>query len=480
MSESIWSKTVDIPGRPVLSGSLSVEAAVIGGGLAGILTARLLQAAGVQVVVLEADRIGSGQTKNTTAKITAQHGLIYQKLSGMGSELSARYAAANRKAIADYARIIAEEHIDCGFTRAPAYLYSTASPEPLRLEADAAQRAGIDAVFTTDTALPFPVKGAVKFHDQAQFHPLAFLRAVSQPLDIYEHTRVTKVEGETLFTDRGTVTAKHIVFATHFPFLNFPGYYFLRMHQARSYVVALEHAAQLDDMYLGVDDDGLSLRTSGPYLLLGGGGHRTGEHSAGGSYQLLRDKAAKYWPGSREAAHWSAQDCMTLDGIPYIGRFSGNRPNWYVATGFGKWGMTSSMVSATLLTALITGAEAQEAAVFSPQRFASPASAKTLLQNSLQAVKGLSRELISLPPDYAESLGCGRGGVVDYKGRKLGVYKDESGQLFAIDPRCPHLGCQLEWNPDERSWDCPCHGSRFDYRGNLLDGPAQEDLTRST
>jgi len=477
--KSIWSKTTDLPEYPALSGNITTEAAVIGGGLAGILTAFYLQQRGIKTVVLEADRIGSGQTKNTTAKITAQHNLIYHKLIlNFGEEKAQQYADANQQAIAEYHRIITENRIDCDFEERPAYLYSTNPQDVPALEQEtaAAQRLGIDAAFTGQSTLPFPIAGAVKFQGQAQFHPLKFLRTIAKDLVIFERTRVKTVEDDRVQTAQGTVRAEHIVFATHFPFINLPGFYFARMHQERSYVLALRHAAQLDGMYLGVDAEGLSFRNSGDILLLGGARHRTGENSAGGKYDMLRQKAALFYPESTEAAHWSAQDCIPLDGVPYIGQFSASTPNWYVATGFGKWGMTSSMVSARLLSDLIAGRENPHAEVFSPQRFTPSASAKAFLADSAQAVKGLTRRVFALPEADAEALPAGHGGVVERDGHKAGVFKDEHGKVYLVSIRCPHLGCQLEWNPDEKSWDCPCHGSRFDYRGKLIDNPAQEDL----
>ena len=477
MNKSIWSKTVEFPERTPLPGDLTADAAVIGGGLAGVLTAHFLQEAGLHVVVLEASRVGSGQTKNTTAKITSQHGLIYHRLlEQLGEERARQYAEANQRAIEEYRNLVTERRIECDFTEAPAYLYSTAEREPLEQEFEAARLLGIDAALCDGAELPFPVAAVLRFDRQARFHPLEFLRAVAEPLEIYEQTAVQSVEENRLQTDRGTVTAQHIVFATHYPFLNVPGYYFMRMHQERSYVLALENAAQLTGMYLGVDEDGLSLRPQGNLLLLGGGNHRTGENSAGGQYRKLREAAKRYWPESREAAAWSAQDCMTLDGMPYIGRFSSSTPNWYVATGFQKWGMTSSMVSALLLTDLIVKGESPWEAVFSPQRFEPTASAKTLMQETAQATKGLARKLFTPPRADIEALPTGHGGVVEYDGDKVGVYKDDNGEAFIVSIRCPHLGCQLEWNPDEKSWDCPCHGSRFDYRGNLIDNPAQRGL----
>lgn len=476
-NKSIWLQSADFKERKELQEELTVDAAVIGGGLAGILTAYYLQKTGLRTVVLEAVRIGSGQTSNTTAKITSQHNLIYDMLAEKFSKEQARlYAEANESAIAEYKRIIAKEAIVCDFTEAPAYLYTTDNAAPLLAEAAAAQEAGIPAELCSKTELPFPVTEALRFPNQAHFHPLKFLYAIAEQLEIYEHTKVLDVDGMTLHTPHGKVHASHIVFCCHYPFKNVPGYYFMRMHQERSYVIALENAQTPEGMYLSVDEDALSFRTQDNLLLLGGGGHRTGENSVGGQYAKLRDAAQKYYPGCKEVAAWSAQDCMTLDGVPYIGRFCVTTPNWYVATGFQKWGMTSSMVSAMLISDLITKGESPWEEVFTPQRFKPSASAQTLMQDTAQAVKGLSRRIFTPPRADIEALPCGHGGVVEYDGEKVGVYKNEDGETFIVEIRCPHLGCQLEWNPDEKSWDCPCHGSRFDYLGNVLDNPAQDNL----
>ncbi len=474
---SIWTQSTQPPHCPVLPGDKSADAVVIGGGMAGILTAYQLKEAGVEAVVLEADRVGSGQTQNTTAKITSQHGPIYARLlRQLGAEGAGQYARANQRAIGEYRRIVRDLGVDCALEERPACLYSVREEEPLREEARAQRALGLPAEFTTRTGLPFPVKGAVRLEGQAQFHPLLFLNAAAEQVQVYEQTRVLRVEGDRVETERGTVRAKHIVFACHFPFVNAPGYYFLRMHQERSYVLALEGPAPLDGMYYSIDPEGLSLRTSGPYLLVGGGAHRTGENSAGGKYATLRQAAKAHWPEAREQAHWSAQDCIPLDGVPYIGRFAPSAPNWYVATGFQKWGMTSSMVSAMLITALITGHEDPDGAVFSPRRFRLGAAAANLLEDGTQSVKGLSRQLFARGRAALADLPPGHGGVVELDGEKVGGYRREDGELFLISTRCPHLGCQLEWNPDEHSWDCPCHGSRFDYQGRLLTGPAQTGL----
>ena len=476
--ESLWSQSTEIPRRERLSRDLNTDVAVIGAGMAGVLIADRLRRHGIKTVVLEARRIASGQTKNTTAKITAQHGMIYNALiERFGRERAQQYAQANTSAIRQYAELIRERAIDCDFRELPACLYTQADTEPLRREAEAAASLGLDARFQTKTGLPFPVTGAVVFEGQAMFHPLKFIRAVSEGLEIYEDTPVLSVDGNELVTEGGTVRAQHVVFASHYPFVNVPGWYFMRMHQERSYVLALENTGwAADAMYYGADIQGLSLREASGLVLFGGGNHRTGENSVGGRYEALLSRARGLVPDCREAARWSAQDCMTLDGLPYIGQFAASTPNWHVATGFGKWGMTSSMIAATAIADGIAGQAPDWADVFSPSRFNLSVSAGKLATDTAQAFQGLAREIFSPPRAMLDELPNGHGGIVEVDGQKAGVYKDESGRCHVVNPRCPHLGCQLEWNPDEKSWDCPCHGSRFSYDGALIDNPAQENL----
>ena len=467
---------MEIPNTKAISQDLEVDVAVIGAGMAGVLTAYFLQQEGRQVAVFEANRIGAGQTSGTTAKITSQHGLIYDRLIrqlGMGA--AQQYAAANQRAVEDYKELIGRLGIDCDLEEQNAYLYATKDKKELEKEVQAALSLGLPASLTEKTTLPFPTVGAVCFKNQAQFHPLKFLKAISRQLTIYEKSRVEKVEGRVLTLGRHTVSARHVVFATHYPFVNAPGYYFSRMYQSRAYSMALRGATPPDGMYVDTALEGLSLRAYGDLAILCGEDHNTGENREGGRYEALRRRAAELYPGCEEVARWSAQDCMTSDGVPYIGRYSSDTRHWYVATGFGKWGMSSSMVAARILTGLITGKPDENGDVFSPQRFALR-DVPSMVEEGGRAVKGLTLELFSIPRAQARDLPAGHGGVVELNGETVGVYKHEDGTIFAVQTRCPHLGCQLEWNPDERSWDCPCHGSRFDYAGRWINGPAQQDL----
>ena len=475
--ESIWTQTVHMPSFPSLEGHREADVAIIGGGLAGILTADALRQAGAEVVVLEANRICSGQTAGTTAKLTAQHGLKYHQLiETLGFDAASQYAAANLKAVEHLRTLVQTRSIDCAFRDCTAFLYAVEAPGPLQDEYDACCQLGMDVFLTRNTELPFSAQ-ALGLRQQAHFHPLKLLAALAQNLTIFEHSRVLEVEGHTLRTNLGTVTAQTILFTCHYPFLNVPGYYFLRQHQERSYVLALEGITPFQDYYLGIDGEMLSFRPYGNVLLLGGSGHRTGENRQGHNYEELAKAAKRYFPQSNISIRWSAQDCIPMDGVPYIGQYAESRPDWLVATGFQKWGMTSSVVASMVLSDLAQGREPmREASVFSPHRFHMGASVKQLTDDTVHAVRGLGRRLLEPSRISTEDLPIGHGGVVEVDGEKLGVYRDERDQLFAISVKCPHLGCQLEWNPAEKSWDCPCHGSRFDIHGTLLNGPANSDL----
>jgi len=476
--KSVWSESCNFKKRESLNGNIEADVVVIGAGITGILTAYMLKKKGIDVVIIEAEEICSGNTKNTTAKITSQHSLIYDKLIKEFGEAKARqYASANELAIKKYKEIIENERIKCDFEEKDAYLYTMDNVEALEKELEAATKLGIKAKLLENTELPFKVKAALKFYNQGQFNPLKFLEVITEDLTIYENTKALEIKEELVVTDKGMVAANVIVVATHYPIMNTPGYYFIRMHQERSYVIALENAQDVNGMYIGIDKWGYSFRNYKDLLLLGGGSHRTGKNEAGGKYEELRQVARELYPNAKEKYHWSAQDCIPIDEIPYIGQYSTETPNVYVATGYKKWGMTSSMVAAMILSDMISGNKNDFAEIFSPTRFDMSASSKNLTQDVIETTKNFIAQKIHIPSEQVETVETGHGGIVEYNGEKVGVYKDNNGNIFTVTTKCPHLGCELQWNPDELSWDCPCHGSRFDYKGNWIESPAIRGLS---
>ena len=472
--ESIWNINIEKTAQKALPQKADVV--IIGGGMSGILTAFLLSEQNVNVILLESGRAASGITKYTTAKITSQHGLIYDKLiDGAGKEHAEMYARANQAAVERYHSIVEKYQIDCNFERLPHYVYSLESKEQIIKETKAAQSLGLPAAAVSEVKLPFAIKAAVRFNDQAQFHPLKFIQSLVKKIAIFENIKIQSVEQGRIVTTQGTISADFIVMATHYPFLNFPGWYFLKLYQQRSYVLALRHAAQLDGMYIDADTRGYSFRNHEDLLLLGGQGHRSGKHP-GNCYRNLEEAAAKFYPESCIAAQWSTQDCMSLDGIPYIGAYSRSTPNLLVATGFNKWGMTNSMAAAQILSDRILGKTNEYAKAFSPQRFHLKLSMHNLNEHVKESAIGLSKGYFHRPMRELSSIPNGGAGIIRYHGKRVGAYKNHKGEVFLVKAKCPHLGCELSWNSDERTWDCPCHGSRFDYHGNLIGNPAEESI----
>ena len=429
---SLWSETITLPTFEALNKNLKVDVLIIGGGITGILCAHFLHQAGVRYALVEADTICSGITKNTTAKITSQHGLIYHKIvKTYGPERARLYFEANEAALKEYRTL--SRNIPCDFEIKDNFVYSIHDERKLQRELTALSRLNIPASFSDKLLLPFETAGAVRFQKQAQFHPLKLMAELAKPLHIYEHTKVQELIGSVAVTTTGRVMADKIIIATHFPLLNKHGSYFLKLYQHRSYVLALEHAPSVNGMYVDDADKGMSFRTYQNILLLGGGGHRTGKH--GGTWTELRQFQQTHYPEAKERFHWATQDCMTLDDIPYIGQYSRRTPHLYTATGYNKWGMSSAMVAAQLLRDLILSKDTPYADLFSPSR--------TMLHPQLF----------------------------------LNAAESTINLLTPTKPRCPHLGCALKWNAAEHSWDCPCHGSRFTENGELIDNPATDDMT---
>ena len=321
---SIWAKTAQLPQFETLRQNTKTDVLVIGGGIAGLLCAYMLDRAGVEYLLVEAGRICSGVTKNTTAKITTQHGSIYAKLlREFGLEKAKMHLNANQKALEQYRSL--SRNIDCDFQECSSTVYSRRDIKKIESELEALQKIGAPAKFCAELPLPFSVAGAVSFENQAQFHPLKFLSAIAKGLHIFENTRVLQFIPGAVITEHGSIKAEKIIVATHFPILNKHGSYFLKLYQQRSYVIALKDVPKIDGMYVDEADAGLSFRDYNDFLLLGGNGHRTGKKSTG--WQDLEAFAQRYYPNAQIAARWATQDCITLDGIPYVGQYSKRTPN---------------------------------------------------------------------------------------------------------------------------------------------------------
>lgn len=404
---------------------------IIGGGMAGLLCAYFLDRAGIDYLVCEAGTIASGTTGSTTAVLSAQHGALYSNLiSSLGHEKAQNYLDANLKALHEY-RSMAQE-IDCDYEEKPSFIYSSDKPLLMEQEVAALQSLGFPATVERKLQLPVTIEAAVKFPGQAQFHPLKFIGGFCGDLNIREHSRIIRIKGTDAFTEQYRISAKRIIIASHFPILNTHGFYYAKLYQKRSYVIALENAPQYDGTYADDRENGMYFRNYRDLLLVGGGDHRTGEK--GGNFEEIRKFIKAAYPGATEKYAWATQDCMSLDGVPYIGNYSDLLPDVYVASGFNEWGMTTSMVAAKILCDMIMKKRSQYADVFNPSRSV-------------------------LTPQLFSNLGT----------TLLNFIKP-------VPKRCPHLGCALKWNSVEHTWDCPCHGSRFSEQGTLINNPATGDL----
>ncbi len=428
---SLWKKTAELPEFPTLKRNIKTDVLIIGGGMAGILTAYLLDKKGVNYCLVEGRRICGGTTGNTTAKITAQHGAVFNELlSSFGKEKAKMYLEANLKAVDFYKNICKDKNFD--FEIKDNFVYSLCDRKKIEDEISALETLGYKAELCENLPLPLKIAGAVKFSSQAQFNPIKFVSGIAKNLKIYEKTFIKAVSDGIAYTENYKIKAEKIIVATHFPFINRHGSYFLKLYQHRSYVLALKNAKDVGGMYVDEAQNGLSFRNYGDYLLLGGGDHRTGKQ--GGGYNELREFARKNYKESQEVYHWAAQDCISLDKIAYIGRYSALCSELFVATGFNKWGMTGSAVSAMILSDMVLDKENPYQEVFSPSRSI-------------------------LKPQLA-----------------INSFETMTNILKIKTPRCTHLGCALKWNKYEHTWDCACHGSRFSEDGKVLENPAMKDL----
>ena len=453
------------------------------------------------MAVLEAGRICSGTTGYTTAKVTSLHGLVYRELvERHGLERATAYADANQAAIARIADLVASDRIDCDLETAEACTYTERSDRVADIEAEveAAQRIGLPARFETGTELPYPVQGAVFLAAQAQFHPRRYCLGLAEavvrrnqedasrgPGRIFEHTRAVGVNERDgrceVSTPHGTVTAGRVVLATHLPFLDIGGF-FARAHPYRSYALAVTPADPTtipDAMYISADEPVRSVRRiAGGSMIVGGEGHKTGhDDDTRSRYRALEDWCGERFPGSSVTHRWSAQDYRTVDGMPYVGRLLPTTDRIYVATGFRKWGMTNGTAAGMILADTLLGAENPWREAFDSTRLAPGASIKSLVTENLDVGRRFVADRIrSWRPRNADDLAVGEGAIVELEGDKVAAYRDDTGKVHAVSPTCTHLGCQVSFNTAETTWDCPCHGSRFDHEGRVIEGPATSDL----
>lgn len=492
VNKSPWVTDGDRATFPPLQDDRRADVVVVGAGITGLTVARMLVEAGANVAVLDAGSVCAGATGYTTAKVTALHRLVYRELIDRhGDDRARAYAGANQDAVRIISDLVEADNIECDLVSAAAVTYTERDDLAAEIEAEieACRRVGLPAEFTTTTELPYPVKAAVRLDDQRHFHPRRYCvglarRIVSMGGAVHQDTRVLQVTtepcGASVTTDRGTVTGDIAVLATHLPFLHRGGF-FARAHPYRSYALSLRVRGDAPGaMYISAEDPTRSLRPApGRRLIVGGEGHKTGQDpDTRERYATLEAWTRSCFDVEAIEQRWSAQDYVTVDGLPYVGRLGRNEARVLVATGFRKWGMTNGTAAARILADSILGRENVRASAFDATRLAPKASVAAFLRENIGAAGHYVMDRIAaVRAPAAGSLRAGEGAVVKHDGVPAAGYRDEDGALHAVSPTCTHLRCQVTFNAAERSWDCPCHGSRFDTDGRVLEGPAVHDLT---
>lgn len=497
---SYWVESTKTTNYSKIDDEINTDICIIGGGITGIVTAYLLSksAPNLNIVILEADKVAMGVTANTTAKITSQHGLLYNYLyNSFGIETAKDYLNSNEEAIRLIENIVRENNLNCDFTSEDSYVYTCSKKNDNKIaeEWNTLKSIGYKAEYVTKCPLPFNIVSAIKFPNQAQFHPRKYLLSLLPILEknnikIYENSKVTDIKHKNnkyeLDVNNYKVNCNNLVLATHYPIKNFPGMYFIKMYQDSSYAIGVEIEKEIfNGMYVSCDTPTTSFRNitqdNGKKLLIvGGGTHKTGKTGINiqDSYINLENYIKTIYPDATVKYKWMTEDCVTLDKIPYIGEFSNFLPNMYVATGYKKWGMTTSHVAAQIICDEILKKENRYEKIYKATRMEPIKNNKEFGNMLKQSVYSLGINKVTPPIIDFEQLSKDSGGVVNYKGEKLGIYKDKSGKLFAVVPYCKHLGCELSWNNLEKTWDCPCHGSRYDYEGKIITEPTTEALIK--
>ncbi|RIX60244.1 FAD-dependent oxidoreductase [Paenibacillus nanensis] len=495
--ESYWTGTTEeLPSYPKLQSNIEADVVVVGGGISGITTAYILTKAGLRVVLLEAGRLLSGTTAHTTAKITAQHDLFYDELIRQeGVEKAGLYYNANLDALHFIRDTVQGLSIDCGFSAQDAYVYTNSDDylKKLQNEMAAYEKLGIPGALVDRIPLNgIPAKAAVVMKDQAQFHPLLYLKALVRHIaeagcQIFEHTTASKVQQgdpiKVVSMDNFEVSCKYAISCSHFPFYDGHGFFFARMHAERSYALGIRTDMEYPGgMYISAEEPKRSLRSATaadgkPILIVGGQSHKTGQGICTiNHYETLQNYAAEHLGAQEITYRWSAQDLVTGDKIPYIGRITDSSDNIFIATGYKKWGMTSGTAAAMIISDLIQEKESRYADLFAPSRKLSAKTLKNLVVDNFDVAKHLIGGKLEMVHRKPEDLALDEGAVVSVHGKRAGAYRDKDGKLHIVDTTCTHMGCEVEWNDGERTWDCPCHGSRFTHTGEVKEGPAERPL----
>lgn len=497
--ESYWRTGIEFPEFPSLEDNLQVDVVIVGAGITGITSAYLLVNEGLKVAVIEAGKVINGTTGHTTAKITAQHDLIYDEfIRNIGRSNARLYYEANKEALNFVKETVVKHSIDCDFSQQDAYIYSTTEEYARKIEneAEAYVKLGIDGGLV-DYSFPFDIdiQKVLVMKNQAQFHPTKYLIHLLKIITekgglIFENTTAVNIEtGELpVVLTRGElapkITAKNVLVCSHFPFYEGLGLYSTRMHADRSYALAVKTKKKFPGgMYLSADQPTRSLRSvtidGEEMVLIVGESHKTGQGIETMEHYKALEAFGEEVFGLEEIVHrWSAQDLVTLDKLPYIGELTSGQRNILIATGFRKWGMSNGTAAALLFRDIVLDKANNFRKLYSPSRFYAHPSLKNFFKENANVVSQLIKGKLESPKTNPNDLSNGEGAVITLDGHRKGAYKDDEGKLHIVDTTCTHIGCEVEWNNGERTWDCPCHGSRFSFTGEVIEGPAEKPLKK--
>lgn len=494
--ESYWIGTTPPTDYPSLKENIKTDILVVGGGITGLTNAYLLRQEGFDVVVIDSFRIAMSTSGHTTAKITSLHDLKYSSLEKkIGSDGAKRYGEINEKAISLIEGIIRQNNISCDFSHQPNYVYTLEDKylQDIEDEVRTAQALGLPAAYESSLDLPFQVKGAVCFKNQAQFHPRKYLLELANLYvknggHIFENTTAIDIhedkECRTTTRDGFTILSDKVIIASHFPFYDGGGFFSARMFAERSYGLAVKAKIKLSGgMYISYENPARSVRTQPleddeQLLIFSGEHHKTGvDDNEREHYKNLIKYAEDEYKAVEVLYRWSAQDYTAMDEIPFIGHITGSKLNIFIAAAYQKWGMTTSTVSAMIIRDILKHGKSEVEEIFKPARFTPVDSAKNFIKENLDVANNLISGKINLPPEDIK-LEPGEGKALMYNGHKAGAYKDMDGNVYIVDTTCQHLGCEVHWNSAEHTWDCPCHASRYSVEGTVIEGPALKPLDR--
>lgn len=493
---SIWLDSCNLKKYKKLENNINCDVCIIGGGITGISTAYYLSKKGFSVAIVEKDNLCAKTTGNTTGKITSQHGLFYDYLlKTFGLDFAKDYLEVNELAIQNIKQIINENNIDCDFEYKNNFVFTQKLDyiQKFKDEYKALKKLNFSPIFNEKLDIPFESVSSLGFPNQAQFNSVKYINGMLNYLEknnvqVYENSKVIDVKQNdeicVVSTENATVNCKYAVIATRYPFINFPGFHFLKMYQSTSYAIAIDTNQNLfDDMYINFEEPTISLRTAifgnKRIPIIAGFTHKTGEKKdSENPYFFLEHIAKKMFPDYNILSKWCSEDAISVDKLPYIGSFSTFMPHVYLATGFKKWGMTTSNLASNIICDYICGINNKYSYLFDSKRFHPIKNIGEVKNIVTDVSKYLVLKKLKVKESDIEKIKTNTAKIMKLNGKVVGIYKDNNNKLFAVKPICSHLGCNLNWNNSLKTWDCPCHGSRFDYEGKCIYGPSVGDLER--